>query len=159
MSLEVRRSESAGAGAQADRAFVRELGQRCVMSSVSSMRPGSEADAVEAFQRLCDIVEGQSHVTFVAHHNDGRVGFLLLLDELPDEVTLSPQAFVAYMAVEPGLARQGIGAALLAAAEDEARRCRLPYISLMVTEENEPARGLYERSGYHTERRLLCKRL
>jgi ribosomal protein S18 acetylase RimI-like enzyme len=148
-----------GARAAADRDFVRTLGRRCVMASVASARPTSEANAQEAFDRLCRIVENQSHVTLIARRDGERVGFLLMLDDLPDEVTLLPQAFVAYMAVEPSHRRDGVGAALLAAAEDEARRRRLPYIALMVTEENGSARGLYDRAGYQTERRLLCKRL
>jgi ribosomal protein S18 acetylase RimI-like enzyme len=32
-------------------------------------------------------------------------------------------------------------------------------MALMVTEENEAARRLYEHAGYRTERRLLCKPL
>jgi ribosomal protein S18 acetylase RimI-like enzyme len=32
-------------------------------------------------------------------------------------------------------------------------------MALMVTEENERGRRLYERAGYRTERRLLCKPL
>ncbi len=80
-----------------------------------------------------------------------------MLDDLPDDVTGDVQAFVAYMAVEPELRGRGIGAALLAAAEDEARKRGLSYIALMVTEENRAARDLYERAGYVTERRLLCK--
>jgi ribosomal protein S18 acetylase RimI-like enzyme len=32
-------------------------------------------------------------------------------------------------------------------------------MALMVTEENAAARRLYERAGYRTERRLLCKAL
>ena len=95
----------------------------------------------------------------IARCDGRRVGFLLLLDELPDEVTLLPQGFVAYMAVEPDARREGVGAALLAAAEDEARRRKLPYMALMVTEENESARRLYDLAGYRTERRLLCKPL
>jgi ribosomal protein S18 acetylase RimI-like enzyme len=98
-------------------------------------------------------------VTLIAERGGERVGFLLLLDQLPDEVTLRPQAFVAYMAVEPCARGTGVGAALLAAAENEARRRLLPYMALMVTEENEAARRLYERAGYRTERRLLCKPL
>jgi ribosomal protein S18 acetylase RimI-like enzyme len=159
VTIDVRIGEREGARADADRAFVKALGRQCAMSSVSSLRPTSEAKAREAFERLCAIVEGQSHVTLIARQNGERAGFLLLLDELPDEVTLLPQAFVAYMAVEPSLRGKGVGAALLAAAEDEARRRRLPYMSLMVTEENEAARRLYECSGYRTERRLLCKPL
>lgn len=148
-----------GAQASADRAFVKALGRRCVMSSVGSLRPDDATKAREAFDRLCEIVASQSHVTLIARRDDERVGFLLLLDELPDEVTLQPQAFVAYMAVEPRARRAGVGTALIAAAENEARRRGLPYIALMVTEENAAARDLYERGGYQTERRLLCKRL
>ena len=159
MTINVRVEVRGAAGEQEDRVFVAELGRRCVMSSTSSLRPAPEVDVRDAFDRLYAIVESQSHVTLIAQRDGQRAGFLLLLDELPDEVTLIPQAFVAYMAVEPDLRGKGVGAALLAAAENEARRRRLPYISLMVTEENEPACRLYEHAGYRTERRLLCKPL
>lgn len=129
------------------------------MASVSSIRPAPEAAVREAFERLCDLVEGQSHAMLIAHRGTERVGFVLLLDSLPDEVTLMPQAFLAYMAVEPAWRRRGVGAALMAAAEDEARRRGLPYMALMVTDENVAARALYDDCGYRTERRLLCKPL
>jgi ribosomal protein S18 acetylase RimI-like enzyme len=154
VTLEVRRAEGAG-----DAAFVKSLGRECAMSSVASLRPAIESNVRAAFDRLYEIVEDQSHVTFIAQRGGERVGFLLLLDRLPDEVTLLPQGFVAYMAVAPGARGDGAGSALLAAAEDEARRRLLPYMALMVTEENEAARRLYERAGYRTERRLLCKPL
>jgi ribosomal protein S18 acetylase RimI-like enzyme len=159
VTTDVRLGEREGTRAAADRDFIKALGRRCVMASVASLRPTSEAKARAAFDRLCEIVEGQSHATLIAERNGERVGFLLLLDELPDEVTLLPQAFIAYMAVEPASRHDGVGAALLSAAEDEARRRDLPYMSLMVTEENEAARRLYEHGGYLTERRLLCKPL
>jgi ribosomal protein S18 acetylase RimI-like enzyme len=159
VTIEIRHGAREGARAAQDRAFVKALGRRCVMSSVASLRPASETNARTAFDRLCEVVDGQSHVTLIATCDGEPAGFLLLLDDLPDEVTLLPQAFVAYMAVEPGARGHGIGAALLAAAENEARRRQLPYIALMVTEENEAARRLYERDGYRTERRLLCKPL
>jgi ribosomal protein S18 acetylase RimI-like enzyme len=159
VTIDVRVGERSDAEGAADRAFVKELGRRCVMPSVGSLRPASEAKAREAFNRLCEIVESQSHVTLIARRNGERLGFLLMLDDLPDEVTLLPQAFIAYMAVEPGSRGKGVGTALLAAAEDEERRRRVPYMALMVTEENEAARRLYARGGYRTERRLLCKPL
>lgn len=159
LTIEVRTQDRDDADAQGDRDFIRALGRRCVMSSVSSLRQAPEMVVRDAFDRLYAIVESQSHVTLIAWRDGERAGFLLLLDDLPDEVTSLPQGFVAYMAVEPRLRGQGIGAALLAAAENEARGRHLPYISLMVTEENEPACRLYERAGYLTERRLLCKQL
>ncbi|MGC1379726.1 MAG: GNAT family N-acetyltransferase [Candidatus Baltobacteraceae bacterium] len=157
--MQVRRAERRPPGAAADRAFVEDLGARTVMTSVASSRPATEAMARAAFERLYDIVANQSHVTLIAERDGRRAGFLFLLDDLPDEVTALPQGFVAYMAVEPKWRGSGIGAALLAAAEDEAKRRGLPYMALMVTEENAPARTLYERRGYRTERRLLCKPL
>lgn len=129
------------------------------MASVGSLRPARDESVRQAFERLTAIVERQSHVTLIAQRGGERVGFLLLLDELSDEVTLLPGAFVAYMAVEPASRRSGVGTALLKAAENEARRRGVPYIALMVSEENEGARRLYERGGYTTERRLLCKPL
>jgi len=154
VTLDVRVADGDG-----DDAFVKILGRQCAMSSVASLRPASESDVRAAFDRLYEIVDDQSHVTLIAERGGERVGFLLLLDRLADEVTLMPHAFVAYMAVEPGARGAGVGAALLAAAENEARRRLLPYMALMVTEENEAARRLYERAGYRTERRLLCKTL
>lgn len=159
VTINVRLGERSGAQATADRTFVKTLGRRSVMASVGSLRPASEPMARAAFERLCDVVEAQSHVTLIAQRNGNPVGFLLMLDELPDEVTSMPQGFIAYMAVEPQFQGSGVGAALLAAAEDEARRRGLTYIALMVSEENEVARRLYDRGGFLTERRLLCKAL
>ncbi len=159
MTLQVRVASGAGEAAAADRAFVIDLGRRCAMSSVGALRRASEPAVRAAFDRLCDVVDDQSHVTLIAQRAERRVGFLMLLDGLPDEVTALAQGFIAYMAVEPECRGAGVGAALLAAAEDEARRRGLPYMALMVTEENAVARRLYEQGGYLTERRLLCKPL
>jgi GNAT superfamily N-acetyltransferase len=159
VTVSVRIGERTGERAAADRDFIRALGRRCAMSSVSPMRPAAEPMVRAAFDRLCEIVDSQSHETLIAQCDDRRVGFLLMLDDLPDEVTSLPQAFIAYMVVEPEWRRTGVGTALLAAAENEARRRGLPYMALMVTEENEAARRLYEGGGYRTERRLLCKPL
>ena len=154
MSVAVRHAAS-----DTDRAFVEDLGKRSAPSSISSLRPALPQAAAAAYERLLETVAAQSHVVLIAECEDRRAGFALLLDDLPDDVTGLPQAFLAYMAVEPALQRRGIGTALLRAAEDEAKRRGLPYMAFMVTEENAAARGLYERAGYVTERRLLSKAL
>ena len=112
-----------------------------------------------AFERLAEYVFDQPHVVLIARDGERSVGFLLLLDSLPDEVTMAPQGFVAYMAVEPDVRRRGVGRALIEAAEREARERGLPHLSLMVTEGNAEAVGLYEKAGFQTERRLLTKTL
>jgi ribosomal protein S18 acetylase RimI-like enzyme len=159
VKVSVRLGERSAPEWAADWAFVRDLGRRTAVTSIASIRPAPEAAARLAFERLCDLVESQSHAMLIAQRGDERVGFLLLLDSLPDEVTLMPQGFLAYTAVEPAWQRRGVGTALLAAAEDEARRLGLPYMALMVTDENAAARALYDDRGYLTERRLLCKPL
>jgi len=154
----VRASDPSSEQWDADWAFVKDLGSRTAPSSVSSVRPCTDKMVRVAFERLCSLTEKTSLV-FVALQGDDRVGFLLMLDDFPDEVTLLPQGFIAYLAVEPERQRAGVGAALLNAAEDEARRRGLPYVALIVNDENDAARRLYQGRGYLTERRLLCKPL
>jgi ribosomal protein S18 acetylase RimI-like enzyme len=142
-----------------DRAFVADLGKRTMGDSVAKFRYSNDSMLEASYEGLLDFVFRQAHILFIAERTGRRAGFVLMLDTMPDEVTRMPQAFIAYMAVEPSLRRYGIGSRLLAAAEDEARKRGLPYMGLMVTEDNAAARALYERAGYLTERRLLCKPL
>jgi ribosomal protein S18 acetylase RimI-like enzyme len=142
-----------------DRPFVEDLGRRTMSDSVAQFRYVNGAMLEASYDGLLDFVFRQSHVLLIAEEQQQRAGFILMLDTMPDEVTRMPQGFVAYMAVEPSYRGRGIGSRLLAAAEDEARRRGLPYMGLMVTEDNAAARALYERAGYLTERRLLCKPL
>jgi ribosomal protein S18 acetylase RimI-like enzyme len=52
------------------------------------------------------------------------------------------------LAVRPGCRGQGIGEALLAAAEAEARRRGCGKLTLEVQDDNHPARRLYQRVGF-----------
>jgi ribosomal protein S18 acetylase RimI-like enzyme len=142
-----------------DRPFVADLGKRTMGDSVAQFRYYNESLLEASYEGLLDFVFKQPYVMYVAEREGRPAGFVLMLDTMPDEVTRMPQGFIAYMAVEPWARRYGIGSRLLAAAEDEARRRGLPYMGLMVTEDNAAARALYERAGYITERRLLCKPL
>jgi ribosomal protein S18 acetylase RimI-like enzyme len=142
-----------------DHAFVEDLGKRTMGDSVAGFRHYNNAMLEASYDGLLDFVFKQPHVLFIAERGGRRAGFVLMLDTMPDEVTRMPQAFIAYMAVEPSARRYGIGSRLLTAAEDEARRRGLPYMGLMVTEDNAAARALYESAGFLTERRLLCKPL
>lgn len=144
---------------KADRAFVEDLGRRTLIDSVAPFRYAPQPMLEASYDGLLEFVYRQPHVAFIAERGDARVGFALMLVAMPDEVTRMPQGFIAYMAVEPSARRAGIGTRLLEAAEDEARRRGLPYMGLMVTEDNAAARAAYERAGYLTERRLLCKPL
>jgi ribosomal protein S18 acetylase RimI-like enzyme len=56
--------------------------------------------------------------------------------------------YVDALATDPDFRRRGAARALLAEAEREARRRRLPAIALDTTIDNAPARALYGREGY-----------
>ncbi|BDE05264.1 hypothetical protein WPS_05400 [Vulcanimicrobium alpinum] len=146
-------------GVAADREFVRDLGRRSAASSVSAVRGARHADVLLAFDRLLQFAFERKHVALVADADGERAGFLLLLFDIPDEVTLTQQAFVAYTAVEPHARGRGIARALLDEAERRARSAGLKYLTLMVTEDNAAARRLYDGAGFVTERRMLTKPL
>jgi ribosomal protein S18 acetylase RimI-like enzyme len=146
-------------GGGRDRAFVLDLGRRTLETSIPGHRSASPDAVEESYDRLLEFAYGRPHVLLVAESALEPLGFILLLDGLPDEVTLEPQAFIAYMAVEPHSRRHGVAASLLAAAEAAARERGRSHLAMMVTEENAAARQLYAQAGYFTERRLLCKKL
>ena len=146
-------------GTVRDRAFVLDLGRRVSPSSVSSMRIALEPLVEGAYERLVDYVLAREHDVLIAEIDGMVAGFALLIYDLPDEITLTEQTFIAYMAVEPKQQRRGIARALMNNVEERARRRGLPYLSLMVTEENEAAREMYSAAGFVTERRLMTKAL
>lgn len=147
------------AGSPGDRAYVEDLGRRTLRENVASFRQADESRLRGSYDDLVDFVYASSNAVLVAERDGRRIGFLLMLDSMPDEVTRTPQGFIAYMAVEAAARAQGVGSLLLRAAEEEARRRGLPFMGLMVTETNAAARALYDRADYITERRLLCKQL
>jgi ribosomal protein S18 acetylase RimI-like enzyme len=146
-------------GIPRDRTFVLDLGKRVAATSISALRPVALGAVEDAFERLTGFVYGRRHEVLVAHDGERRLGFLLLLLDLPDEVTSGEQAFIAYMAVEPDERGRGVGEALVRGAEELARALGFPHLSLMVTEDNGPAQRLYARAGLVTERRMLTKQL
>jgi ribosomal protein S18 acetylase RimI-like enzyme len=144
-------------GTARDRSFVIDLGRRVSLTSVSAVRAGQPARVMFAYDRLADYVWTRDHAMIIAEEGGVAAGFALLLFDLPDEVTLEDQAFIAYMAVDPARQRRGIGRELLTTIERLARERGLTHLSLMVTEGNDAARTLYEDAGFATERRLMTK--
>lgn len=144
-------------GERRDRPFVIDLGRRVAATSMSSLREAALPLMQAAFENLANYVWTRDHDTLIAEEGGRPVGFVLAIYDLPDEVTLAEQAFVAYMAVEPDAQRRGVGSALLAELERRAQGRGLPAVSLMVTEENVAARELYASAGFATERRMMTK--
>jgi len=146
-------------GERDDRPFVLDLGARVAATSVSSLRTALLPLVQSAFRTLTEYVWSRDHDTLIAEEAGRQVGFVLVVHDLPDEVSLTDQVFIAYMAVEPAAQRRGIGRMLLAAVERLAAERGVGYVSLMVTEENAAAIGLYAAAGFATERRMMTKKV
>ncbi|HXW76440.1 MAG TPA: hypothetical protein VEJ20_03430, partial [Candidatus Eremiobacteraceae bacterium] len=83
-----------------DDRFIRDLGTACASSSVSPVRLVSDDVAARSFGRLLEFCRDRpGTVEMIALVGDARAGFLILVTDIPDDVTGEDQAFVAYMAV------------------------------------------------------------
>jgi ribosomal protein S18 acetylase RimI-like enzyme len=72
------------------------------------------------------------------------------------------EAYVAHLAVDPGLHRQGLGAMLVECAEQRARILGKPRLTLYVAGDNDAARELYLARGFRivkTDKSEITKRL
>jgi len=114
-------------------------------------------DAAEIAQReraaLSDALSHASSASslLVAERPLVGVAGVMLLDERRDYFTNDRHGHVSILAVARDAEGQGIGAALLAAAEEWARANRFTRLTLSVFAENERARRFYERQGWRPE--------
>ncbi|HLN47394.1 MAG TPA: GNAT family N-acetyltransferase [Magnetospirillaceae bacterium] len=152
MAISIRRARAS------DSEFVDGLGMQSASTSLSPVRPASADAAATAFRRAMEFCADRNDaLTLIAERDGQPAGFLMLLFELTDDVTLQRQAFIVYMAVAPSQRRSGVARTLLAAAEEEARARGASHISLMVTQANAPAKALYEQAGFLDERVQMTK--
>jgi GNAT superfamily N-acetyltransferase len=114
-------------------------------------------DAAEITQReraaLSDALSHASSASslLVAERPLVGVAGVMLLDERRDYFTNDRHGHVSILAVARDAEGQGIGAALLAAAEEWARANGFTRLTLSVFAENDRARRFYERQGWRPE--------
>lgn len=104
------------------------------------------------------VADERRWIRAVRRHPDGAL-FVALVDGVLAgrlSVTRDPHPSSAHVAdlglmVGAGFRRQGLGTALLAAAEEWAMGARVTKLELHVFPHNEPAIALYERHGYKRE--------
>jgi ribosomal protein S18 acetylase RimI-like enzyme len=96
---------------------------------------------------------------FVAEDEDGALTGFLHLQTATDYFTGALNCHISDLAVAPGFDGRGIGSALLAFADDWARRHHCRHVTLAVFPGNERARALYERHGFGTELLRMAKRV
>jgi ribosomal protein S18 acetylase RimI-like enzyme len=143
-----------------DSGFIEVLGLATALDTVSPLRAISRYAAEAAFHRLLAFCNDRPDaVSLIAERSETPAGFLIMLTDMPDEVTQERQAFVAYLAVREADRGHGVGRALLHAAMAEGQKRNLPYISLMVSADNSTARALYESEHFMNERVLMSRPL
>ena len=124
------------------------------------IRPATASDevAIVALWRACGLV---------VSYNDPNQDFRFALDGPSSSVLVcvTPDGAIAgsvmvghdghrgwvyYLSADPALRRQGIGKALMNAAEEWLKARGVPKLQLMVRETNTSVLGFYQRIGYET---------
>ncbi|KVG80261.1 acetyltransferase [Burkholderia ubonensis] len=115
-------------------------------ASVSFMSPISRDTAARFWRQVADGVIRGERILLVAERVDGRiVGTVQLITALPENQP--HRADVAKMLVHRDARRQGVGARLMAAADDAARAAGKAVLVLDTVTGSDAAR-LYERAGW-----------
>lgn len=143
----------------ADREFVLTLADRLAAFDLPAWR--SAAEVADADRRaLADAFDHPTTGTdlFVAEL-DGQPAGCLLMWTLEDYFSARRHAHVSVLAVTKAAEGHGVGAALMAHAEQWARARGHDCITLSVFDNNRRAQKLYERCGYEVEIRRYVKKI
>lgn len=95
----------------------------------------------------------------VAEQPTRRVVGVILLESRRDYFTNESHGYVSILAVSSEVEGQGVGRALLKAAEDWARAKQFTKLTLAVFTDNIRAKEVYERQGWRAELETWYKRL
>ena len=114
-------------------------------ASVSFMQPLTRERAVAFWQRVARDVAANERALLIADDAEGVCGTVQLILDLPENQP--HRADVAKMLVHRRARRQGLGAALMRAAEATARDCGRTLLVLDAVTGGDAAR-LYERLGW-----------
>jgi GNAT superfamily N-acetyltransferase len=114
-------------------------------ASVSFMHPLTRDRAVAFWRRVADGVAAGQRAVLVAEDAQGLCGTVQLIFDLPENQP--HRADLAKMLVHRRVRRQGLGAALMQAAEATARECGKTLLVLDAVTDGDAAR-LYARLGW-----------
>ena len=120
-------------------------------ASVNAPTPGAAAMA----RRVRELLEADEAVVLLA--GDGPDG-VLVLRLRPALWSEGLDAYVEELYVAPAARRRGLGRALMQAAMELARKRGAVHVDLFTGEDDHPARALYERLGFTSDRDLYYAR-
>jgi GNAT superfamily N-acetyltransferase len=115
----------------------------------------AERERTALAQALSQPADGSS-VLVAEQPSRGLVG-VVLLESRRDYFTNEAHGYVSILAVASEAEGQGVGRALLKAAEDWGRENRFSKLTLAVFRENERAKQFYERQGWRPELEIWYK--
>jgi GNAT superfamily N-acetyltransferase len=138
-------------GTAADRDFVIDTARRFAAFGPPPWRSAQEVVAGEV-RCLDDFFDGRltGPALLIAEDAGAPAGFAFL-EPAVDYFSGDRHGHVGMIAVTEAAEGRGAGAALMRAAEDWARACGYPKLTLNVFEGNRRARDVYERVGYRVE--------
>jgi aminoglycoside 6'-N-acetyltransferase I len=114
-------------------------------------------DEIEAVVRAPDDAGAAAFVALRAE--GGLAGFVeLRLRDFAEGCTSSPVAYVEGWWVDTDFRRRGVGEALMAAAEDWARRCGLRELASDCDVQNETSLRAHLALGFREAERVICLR-
>ena len=113
-------------------------------ASVSFMHPLSQAKALAFWRRIADDVASGARALLIAEDDDGIFGTVQLVLDQPENQP--HRADLSKMLVHRRARRLGVGAALMTAAEDAARRAGKTLLVLDTA--SDEAERLYVRAGW-----------
>ena len=154
-------------GTAADRDFVVDTARRFAAFGPPPWRSAAEIVAGEV-RCLDDFFDGRpgglpdatpDRRTLLVAELDGRPAGFAFLEPAVDYFTGQADGHIGMVAVADTAEGKGVGAALMRAAEDWARRNGYPRLHLNVFAANDRARRIYERTGYEIETIRYVKRL
>lgn len=131
-----------------DERWIRALIPRLHEFGPPPYRPVEAMNASEAAATVAAIDGGHDRIVLVAEDDrEERAGFVHLETAI-DFFTRERHGHISTLVVAPAAERQGVGQALLEAAERWCRERDYRLLTLNVFAQNAAARGLYERSGF-----------
>ncbi len=149
-------------GTYQDWPFMFELGKEVIPVNISPWRQQPLEVTMEYRLKLLKnfwswVRQSNSRVLIAENDEKRPIGFCVIYPKAVEELTGLPQAWIMDIAVVADYRNQGVGRALMEAAERYCREEDIPYLGLAVSSHNVQALKLYQDLGFVEERKLMVK--